>query len=863
MFINTIIKTNLKPFRVVFTLLTCFCVLVVAGCFGVRSDNEQPKNTNDTNPPVTETETDPEPEYVGLSPLHTEGTKWVNADNETVILKGTNLGNWLLHEFWMMNQSSNTVATDQCTLEATLDERFGFEERERLLDMFRDNWIAERDWDVMQSFGLNVIRLPFVWNVIEDEHNPKTLRTDAWQYIDYAIEQAEAHGMYVILDLHGAVGAQGWPDHSGCADQNLYWSTPEYQERTTWLWQQIAERYKYNGTVAGYGLLNEPWGTDAANLASVMLDLYAELREADENKIIILPGHYSGIDEYGDPESFNGTNVAYEMHFYPGIFGWGDPTYETHRDWLTCGGSGDEGICQWQVKMADLGSPLLVGEFQPWASTGYEFGGENTRATYDKFGALNWAATNWSYKVLTGGGGQGNGTWGMVTNKKSGLGLVSKASTWSCSGWDSELSAACELGADTITPQAEGTQTYYFVIKFGACCEGNLDISLDKLSLVDEDNNEVLLNGNFGSDANWTLWSASAAPTIRFNETDIAFAPTNAQGPVLRMTGTTDATITEINGGVYQAITLEGGKNYTLSGVFKDNASANAWGEFYIVASLPENGVDILDEPALPSVDFANAPIEEIEAVFQLYGSIEYEVHQPLFNAMTSEAPSNLYSLPAKPTGFTVQMSDAGAVLSWNANMESDVTGYHVYRSVNNNSSYQLIAENFADIGYLDDSVVDNNSYFYKVSAVDAEDISYSSDEKSVGELVQAIPGTVEAENWTAMNGFEVENTTDSGGGKNIGFAHPGDWLEYTVNVDNAGDYLVEYRLATESGSTGFTLKLDDEAIDTVPVAATGGWQTWATQSATINLPAGKHLLRIEALGEQWNLNWIRFTPVQ
>lgn len=132
--------------------------------------------------------------------------------------------------------------------------------------------------------------------------------------------------MYVILDLHGAVGAQGWPDHSGCAGQNLYWSTPEYQERTTWLWQQIAQRYN-NGTVAAYGLLNEPWGTELDNLADVMLDLYNVVRETDAEKIIVLPGHHSGIDAYGHPDSFGGTNVAFEMHFYPGIFGWSEPSY--------------------------------------------------------------------------------------------------------------------------------------------------------------------------------------------------------------------------------------------------------------------------------------------------------------------------------------------------------------------------------------------------------------------------------------------------------------------------------------------------------------------------------------------------------
>ena len=38
----------------------------------------------------------PEPQPTGLSLLHTDGVKWVNAADETVILKGTNLGNWLL-----------------------------------------------------------------------------------------------------------------------------------------------------------------------------------------------------------------------------------------------------------------------------------------------------------------------------------------------------------------------------------------------------------------------------------------------------------------------------------------------------------------------------------------------------------------------------------------------------------------------------------------------------------------------------------------------------------------------------------------------------------------------------------------------
>lgn len=850
-----------KMGRFLATMLLSLGLLNTTGCFGVDSDNEELKNEEEIVEPIPEPtpipdpEPDPTPEYTGLSPLHTDGVKWVNAENETVILKGTNLGNWLLHEFWMMNQSSNTVATDQCTLEATFDERFGFEERERLMDLFRDNWISDRDWDIMQSFGINTIRLPFIWNLIEDELNPNNLREDAWQYLDLAIEKAEERGMYIILDLHGAVGAQGWNDHAGCAGKNEYWSTTEYQERTAWLWQEIAQRYKFNGTVAAYGLLNEPWGTNQNSMATEILKLHDAVREVDENKIVLLHGHHEGIDAFGHPDDFGGTNVAFEMHFYPGIFGWADPTYETHRDWLTCGESGKDGICAWGDKMESLQAPMLVGEFQPWQSLGYEFGGANTHATHDKFAELNWAATNWSYKIITGNGGQGSGTWGMVTNVENTMGLVAKGSTWDCAGWDNSFANSCVSGKETITPTISEEQTYYLVVKTGACCGGNLDVSIDSITLKDEDGKELVVNGEFGSDSGWTRWSAAEAVTFDFNNSDAAKMPTGSNGAVLNLTGGSDT-----NGGIFQAITLEGGKNYAFNGVFKDNGSANSWAEIYIVEDMPIDGVDVSGKDTVPAVDFANAPIADIEAIFQLYGSVEYQIHQPVKDALTATEPSPLYTLPAKPIDFAVIIDEQGAQLSWTANQEDDVTGYHVYRSQSNNLNYELIAENIDAITYTDATISNNSNYFYKVAAVDADDISYPSSEVEVGDNVIALPGTVEAENWAGMSGFEIEATEDVGGGNNISWADARDWVEYQIHVDTAGDYQVEYRMATESGSEGFNLSLNDSLIDSVVIDPTGGWQTWATQTNTVTLPEGTHTLKITAVGGAWNLNWLKFT---
>ncbi|HLA74254.1 MAG TPA: cellulase family glycosylhydrolase, partial [Steroidobacteraceae bacterium] len=132
-------------------------------------------------------------------PLHSQGTKWVDRSGHEVILKGTNLGNWLLQETWMMGQTG-----DQCAIEQTLTTRFGAAEKERLQNLFRDSWITTRDWDLMAAHGLNVVRVPFIYSLLEDDANPFHLRADAWKYLDYAITEAAKRRMYVILDLHGA-----------------------------------------------------------------------------------------------------------------------------------------------------------------------------------------------------------------------------------------------------------------------------------------------------------------------------------------------------------------------------------------------------------------------------------------------------------------------------------------------------------------------------------------------------------------------------------------------------------------------------------------------------------------------------------
>ena len=129
--------------------------------------------------------------------------------------------------------------------------------------------------------------------------------------------------------------------------------------------------------------------------------------------------------------------------------------------------------------------------------------------------------------------------------------------------------------------------------------------------------------------------------------------------------------------------------------------------------------------------------------------------------------------------------------------------------------------------------------------------------------ITHSVPGFIQAEEYSAMDGIEVEDSADEGGGSNIGYIGTGDWVEYMIDVDSTGSYLIEYRVASSGGSSGFEVLVDGLLVDTQSISDTGGWQSWTTISAVLDLSAGNQVLRLNAIGDSWNLNWINLTAQQ
>ena len=105
---------------------------------------------------------------------------------------------------------------------------------------------------------------------------------------------------------------------------------------------------------------------------------------------------------------------------------------------------------------------------------------------------------------------------------------------------------------------------------------------------------------------------------------------------------------------------------------------------------------------------------------------------------------------------------------------------------------------------------------------------------------------TVQAESYLNMQGVKIEDTTDEGSGKNVGYIDSGDWMSYPeVTIPSTGVYTVEYQVS--KNSQGGCLQLEKAGgtlvYGSLSFAATGDWQRWVTVSHTVNLEAGLQFL--------------------
>ncbi|HVY26183.1 MAG TPA: choice-of-anchor A family protein [Polyangiaceae bacterium] len=155
-----------------------------------------------------------------------------------------------------------------------------------------------------------------------------------------------------------------------------------------------------------------------------------------------------------------------------------------------------------------------------------------------------------------------------------------------------------------------------------------------------------------------------------------------------------------------------------------------------------------------------------------------------------------------------------------------------------------------------------------------------ASGSEQVGEqheqLTRSVPYRVRSLDFTAFQDSDTthegncgsgpvdsETTSDAAGGDcDVGWTHPGEWLEYSIQVASAGKYNLTARVA--SALTGKTLRLsvDGQSVGGSLSVPSSGWQAFADRTVKdVNLTAGTHTLRVTFETGDTNLNYIDVAP--
>ena len=271
-----------------------------------------PTANNEDDGPKTDV-----PGYTDETFFRTDGKNILNRQGEPVVIKGFGLGGWLMPEGYMFNMPGDFGPTK---LRNAILDLLGESETDRWFEEFRTNYVQEEDIIAMKEWGADHIRVPFnhkvFYNMETEEFNERE-----FDRLDQLLVWCKTHRVDVILDMHGAPGAQSdkeIADSDGVA--RLWTEYDTYMPVTIKIWTEIARRYKDETIIIGFDLLNEPVtpnGYGADDVLRFHADLIPEIRKVNENHILFINGNYfSTTFDKLDLLAPVFDNIVYSFHKY-------------------------------------------------------------------------------------------------------------------------------------------------------------------------------------------------------------------------------------------------------------------------------------------------------------------------------------------------------------------------------------------------------------------------------------------------------------------------------------------------------------------------------------------------------------------
>lgn len=250
---------------------------------------------------------------------HTKGTEILTPNGTPIMLKGTNLGNWLVPEGYMFKTGQVSSPTK---IDELLNQLVGPDSTAAFWHKYLDRYITHNDIKYLKRIGCNHIRLPFHYKMFTNDFYMGT-RNAGFTYMDRVIEWCRAENLYVLLDMHCAPGGQTGDNIDDSAGYPWLYFSKTSQDEMSAIWVRIAQHYKNDPIVIGYDLANEPIAhyflKEIPDYNHRLFLLYkrlvADVRKVDKKHSIFLNGSVWAGD-FGVFESILDDNVVYEFHKY-------------------------------------------------------------------------------------------------------------------------------------------------------------------------------------------------------------------------------------------------------------------------------------------------------------------------------------------------------------------------------------------------------------------------------------------------------------------------------------------------------------------------------------------------------------------
>ena len=183
-----------------------------------------------------------------------------------------------------------------------------------------DGFIVEQDIEKIASWGVDHVRLPFDFNIVQAEDD--SFIEDGFARIAKAIGWAKKYGLKIVLDLHKT---KGFSFDEGEKESGFF-DSEKLQNSFYALWEEMAKRFGNDPENVVFELLNEI--TDQSFIEAwnrISTECIKRIRKVAPDVLILLGSYWNNspdaVKDLGAPAD---DKVIFNMHCY-------DPLKFTHQ----------------------------------------------------------------------------------------------------------------------------------------------------------------------------------------------------------------------------------------------------------------------------------------------------------------------------------------------------------------------------------------------------------------------------------------------------------------------------------------------------------------------------------------------------